>query len=211
MLNLLRRLVVVGALALVVPVAVSSCGKPTLEGRVNAYQRAKDRLEVLGSKLPALKVDIQAKVAEFDAAFQASNAKGGEEAVREIGALLARMDAYEKQMDPSMAAGTTPPVGSKLTPGVGQPGVLPAPGTKLTPPSRNAMPAQPTGGSGFGEGGGVRPSPVQGGAVPMGMPTRAPAQPGQLQPVPRPMPAQPGAPAAPAAPAQPGGSGFGGQ
>ncbi len=205
--NLLRRLVMVGALALVVPVAVSSCGAPTLEGRVNSYQRAKDRLEVLGSKMPVLKTDIQAKVAEFDAVFQAANAKGGEEAVREIGALLARMDAYEKQMDPTKAAAVQP-VGSKLAPGAGQPGVTPAPGTKLTPLSRNAMPQQPTGGSGFGEGGGVRPSPMQGGAMPMGMPTRAPAQPGQLQQVPRPMPAQP---AAPAQPAQPGGSGFGGQ
>ncbi|MEZ4267608.1 MAG: hypothetical protein R3F39_14615 [Myxococcota bacterium] len=207
MLNLLRRLVMVGALALVVPVAVSSCGKPTLEGRVNSYQRAKDRLEVLGSKMPALKMDIQAKVAEFDAAFQAANAKGGEEAVREIGALLARMDAYEKQMDPTKGAAAQP-VGSKLAPAAGQPGALPAPGTKLTPPSRNAMPQPPAGGSGFGEGGGVRPSPVQGGALPTGMPTRAPAQPGQLQQVPRPAPAPP---VAPAAPAQPGGSGFGGQ
>lgn len=209
--NLLRRLVMVGALALVVPMAVSSCGKPTLEGRVNSYQRAKDRLEVLGSKMPVLKMDIQAKVAEFDAAFQASNAKGGEEAVREIGALLARMDAYEKQMDPSKAAANSVPVGSKLAPGVGQPGAVPAPGTKLTPLQRNGVPQQPAGGSGFGAGGGVRPSPVQGGAVPMGMPTRAPAQPGQLQQVPRPLPAQPVAPAAPGQPTQPGGSGFGGQ
>ncbi|MCB9787974.1 MAG: hypothetical protein H6744_14915 [Deltaproteobacteria bacterium] len=203
MLKRMRRVALVGAWVLAVlatPALSTACGKATMESRVNAYQRSKDRLEVLGSKMPAMKADIQAKVAEFETAFQAANEKGGEQGVREIGALIARMDAYEKQMNPTTPV-AAPGVGTKLAP-VGQPAVAP-PGSKLTP--GGVPPA------------GVRPAPVQGGAVPMGMPTRQPAVPGQLQQVPtrqhpQPMqPMQPVQPVQPVQPAQPGGSGFGGQ
>ncbi len=105
-------------LALGAVVTVGACGTPSIEARVQQYNKAKDRLDALGTKMPHLKMDIQRKLAEFQKDFEAAKAKGGEAGSKAIAAVISRMDAYEKQIAPAPAkpaAGTASgKVGSKL-------------------------------------------------------------------------------------------------
>lgn len=149
--------------------ALGGCGKPTIEGAKKRYTETKDRIEVLGTKNPMMKMDIAKKVAEFEVEAKAAEAKGGEEAISALNTLVSRMEKYEKELKPQEA----PKAGA---PAAGQPGaklggaqapaapvaptpaapVPAAPGGKLGGPGAvpaapvAPAPAAPSGGSGFG-------------------------------------------------------------
>lgn len=219
----LLPLVLLG-LALGAGVTVGACGTPSIEARVQQYNKAKDRLDVLGTKLPHMKMDIQRKLAEFQKDFEAAKAKGGEAGSKAIAAVISRMDAYEKQLNPQAAkptAGTaTGKVGGKLGGGAAlKPGVKPA-GKLGTAPAVRPMvkpmakpmakpmvrPAvkpmvRPAGKLG----GAVAPAP---GVKPAGAKSGfGAAKPAAAAPAPTARPAAPAPTAKPAA----GGSGFGGK
>lgn len=81
-------------------VAFSGCGKPSMKARTASYKKTKDRIEVLATKNVRYKADIHKKLAEFDGEFKTLAAKG-EQGADDLGALVRRMTAYEKQMAPS--------------------------------------------------------------------------------------------------------------
>jgi hypothetical protein len=196
---------------LVVFVALASlaaCGAPTVESQIQRYKRAVDQLDLLASKMPQHKFDIERKKVEFSTEFETLKTKTGDEAARALAGLCSRVEQFEAGLNPQAVAapaGTTTPggkLGGPADPGAaGQP-VQPAAGGKLggavaTPPGQ---PQPAPGGSGFG-----------GGAAPVPTPAPAP-QPqggsgfgGGAAPAPTP------APAPAPAPQPQGGSGFGGQ
>ncbi len=162
----------------------AGCAKPTTDSQKARYQRVKDRLDAVGTKSPALREGIQVKVAELDRDMAAAEAKGGAEAVKAMGEVATRAEAYEQQVTPTAAtaavdaAATTAP-GSKLggppttaAPGgkLGDPAAPAAPGGKLGDPATPATPAAPGGklgdpaapaaSSGFGGSGSAAPVPV---------------------------------------------------
>ena len=186
-----RTFLLVAALGL-----VAGCGKPTIEGAVAGYKTAKDKLDALTAKVsPQMKVDIRAKVAEFEKDFKAAEAKGGEQAITAINALTRRVNKYRTAIDPKAGKKATTNAGRKLNQGatpVGTKAPRAAPvrtGTKLAPkgtapaPAARPAPAPAKGSSGFG---------------------------GKAAPAPRPAAPAP-RPAAPAPKPATGGSGFGGK
>ncbi len=176
----------------------TGCGKPTAEGQKARFDRAKDALDILSTKMPAMKADITAKVAEFDTQFKEAQAQGGEAGVTAMGSVVRRMEDYEKKLNPQKAAGTTAPQppGSKLTAPAGQPG---APGGKLGVPAA----AAPAPGGKLGAPAPAGSAPAPGGKL--GAPAAAaPAPAPAAAPTPAPAPAG-------TAPAPTGGSGFGGK
>lgn len=176
------------ALALVL---TSGCGPQTAESATARYQRAKDSLDVLKTKMPSMKTSIDEKLVAFDKEFQEAVAKGGEAGVAAMTSIARRVEDFEKKLNPQKATTATPAksAGSKLK----TPAAPAAPGGKLAAPAA-AAPA-PAGGK-------------------LGQPAAAPAPGGKLGGTAAPAPKPAAAPAAkPApAPAQPkGGSGFGGK
>ncbi len=180
----------------------AGCAKPTTDSQKARYQRVKDRLDALGTKSPALREGIKVKVAEFDRDMKAAEAKGGAEAVKAMGEVASRTEAYELQLAPTTAAapvdaaGPTPTPGGKLgdpAPPGGKLGDPAAPGGKLGDPAapggKLGDPAAPGGKLGDP----TVPAPPPAGSSGFGGSAAPPA----------PTPAVP----APAAP----GSGFGGQ
>lgn len=154
--------------SLLLAFVVSGCSKPTIEGAKKRYTETKDRIEAYATKNPVMKLDIQKKVAEFEAEFKTAEAKTGEEAITAVGTLVSRMEKYEKELKPAEAGaakpaaapgaklgGTAPPATPVAAP-VAAPPAPAQPGAKLggAPPVPAApappAPAAPTGGSGFG-------------------------------------------------------------
>ena len=115
-------------LALGTVATVGACGTPSIEARVQRYNKTKDRLDALATKMPRMKMDIQRKLAEFQKDFEAAKAKGGDAGSKAIAAVISRMDAYEKQLNPQAAKpapGTAAgKVGGKLG-GAAAPGARP--------------------------------------------------------------------------------------
>jgi len=83
---------------------ISGCAKATKETKTNAYKQARDKLQALATKDAKLKAGIDAKLAEFDKEFKAAEAKEGEEGVKAIGAIVARMNKYHDSLSPAGAA-----------------------------------------------------------------------------------------------------------
>jgi len=206
--NTLSRLALMVGLAL----TLMACGTPTVEYQLSRFQKAMDSLDILATKQPQLRMDIDRKKLEFAAEFEKVRGLQGDEGSKTIGALCSRVEQYQSQLNPQpvQPAGTTQP-GSKLgatpsqpmgmQPAAGQPGAAPA-GGKLgaTPGAAPGAPGAvaPTD-SGFG--GGAAPAP---GTVPAPAPGAAPqGGSGFGGAAPAPVPA-------PGTPPQ-GGSGFGGQ
>ncbi len=167
-----------------VALTVAGCAKPTVASQKARYQRVKDRLDAVATKTPALREGIQLKLAEFDRDMAAAEAQGAE-AVKALGAVVSRAEAYEQQVTPTAAPAAAPaidagapPAGSKLggPPTTGAPGgKLGAPaaaGGKLGDPVAPAAaggklgdPAAPAGSSGFG-GSGAAAAAGSGAAAP---------------------------------------------
>lgn len=153
-----RVLLVVG---LVLGVFVA-CGKRTAEGERARYQATRDRIEALGTKNPAMKVDLLAKLAEFEKEFRASTGLAEEEAVKTLTALNSRMAGYENTLNPKPGPTASPDagkvLGSKL--GAPPPDAGKALGSKLG--AAGAPDAAPTGGK-LGAGAGPATQPAKSG------------------------------------------------
>ena len=154
-----------------VALTVAGCAKPTVASQKARYQRVKDRLDAVATKTPALREGIQLKLAEFDRDMAAAEAQGAE-AVKALGAVVSRAEAYEQQVTPTAAPAAAPaidagapPAGSKL----GGPPTTGAPGGKLGAPAaaggKLGDPAAPAGSSGFG-GSGAAAAAGSGAAAP---------------------------------------------
>lgn len=163
------------ALAVALVFGATACAKPTMEGAVSSYKKAKDGLDALVAKVsPVTKIDVRRKIKEFATEFEAAKKLDEEAGMKAIYALNRRMNDYRKKVDPSANKGAKPagkgkldnkpgakttvtptkPAGSKLQPAGTKPGatkpVAPGasgfkPGDK--PPAKNTA---PSGGSGFG-------------------------------------------------------------
>lgn len=201
-----------------IALSITACGTPTPEYQVSRCQKALDALDVLATKQPQLRMDIDRKKLEFVAEFDKVKALQGEDGSKQIGQVCHRIEQFHAQLAPPTPApagtttpgsklGATPgqpgqvqpqgvvggqPAGGKLgaTPGA-QPGVAPAPGTA------------PAGDSGFG---GAAPAP---GTAPAPAPQGGSGF-GGAAPAPGTAPA-PAPGTAPAPAPAPGGGGFGGQ
>jgi hypothetical protein len=139
--------------------------KQTPDGERARYQAARDRIGAVATKNPAMKADISAKLAEFDAAFKAADGKSGDAQIAALSALNDRVANYERAITPGAPdASAASKLGSKLNPAsqpASQPSKLAAPPpasqpSKLAPPP--PPPASQPAGSGFG-GGGAPPPP----------------------------------------------------
>jgi len=197
--NLLSTLLVMCVLA----AFSAGCGAPTLESQVSRYKTISDKLDLLATKQPQFKADIEKKKLEFAAELEIAKAKPGEEGPRAVADLNYRMEKFEAGLNPQPTNASNRPVGSKLgPPQPGQPGQLgqpgqPQPGGKLGGGSAPASGGNP-GGSGFGTPTPApAPAPAPSGDSGFGTPTPTPAP----TPAPAPVPA----------PAPDGGSGFGGK
>jgi hypothetical protein len=139
-----KRFLSAGTALVVATFLGAACSPPSIDQQVSRYNTTKDRIEVIATRKPHLKLDIQAKVAEFGAEVEKAKATGGEEGSKQVGTLITRMEAYEKQIDPPVP-GTAPApgmapggnYGSTPLPGapMGGPGMPPAPGGKLGGPA----------------------------------------------------------------------------
>ena len=118
------------ALALVL---TSGCGPQTAESATARYQRAKDSLDVLKTKMPSMKTSIDEKLVAFDKEFQEAVAKGGEAGVAAMTSIARRVEDFEKKLNPQTATTATPAksAGSKLK----TPAAPAAPGGKLAAPA----------------------------------------------------------------------------
>ena len=127
--------------ALLVGLALTfmACGTPTVEYQLTRFQKAMDSLDILASKQPQLRMDIDRKKLEFAAEFEKVRGLQGDEGSKTIGALCSRVEQYHSQLNPQMAQPASPTQpGGKLgvTPGqpmgaqpaAGQPGAMPAGG-----------------------------------------------------------------------------------
>jgi hypothetical protein len=156
---------------------VAGC-KKTADGERSRFQASRDRIEAVGTKNPSMKADIQAKLAEFDKAFKAADAKSGDDQIAALASLNDRMSGYEKAIAPAPAAAPDASAASKLgskLPPASQPASAPAsapsklgaapasapaaPPSKLAPASAPASPPAPK--SGFG--GGTPDAPAKSG------------------------------------------------
>ena len=165
--------------------ALAGCAKPTVASQKARYQRVKDRLDAVSTKTPALRDGIQSKLAELDRDLAAAEAKGGPEAVTAMGAVVARAEAYEKQVTPTPTPAPAPPIDAGT----------PAPGSKLGGPPTTAAPGGKLGDPAAPAAGGKLGDPAAAGSGTSGFGGSA---------APAPAPAPTPAPAAPA-------SGFGGK
>jgi 2-oxoglutarate dehydrogenase E2 component (dihydrolipoamide succinyltransferase) len=154
------------AIAAVLTLALSGCGKPDMASQTKRYTEAKDRIEAYATKNPLMKADIQKKITEFEAEFKKAESSGGEQGAGEIGALISRMEKYEKELKPEQK-----PAPAQATPSA------PAPGAKL------AAPATPTPAGVAPAPAAVAPAPVPAAVAP------APAAGGKLGIAPSPTPA----------------------
>jgi hypothetical protein len=88
--------------------------KRTAEGERGRYQAARDRLDAIATKNPAMKTDIQSKIAEFDKAFKAADGKSGDDQIAALAALNNRVASYEQVINPAQAAAPDASAASKL-------------------------------------------------------------------------------------------------
>lgn len=128
-------------------IAFAACGKPSFESQIERYKRNIDKLDMLSAKSPQLKETIEKKKLEFASEMEAAKLKGGEDGAKALQVLGARMETFEKELNPQTAAPAQPAgtTGGKLGSGA-----QPAPAT--------TQPA--AGGSGFGGGAAPAPAPA---------------------------------------------------
>src|SRR5215468_3273491 len=122
-------------LCIVLLVAAVAC-KRTADGEKSRFQAGRDRLEAIATKNPAMKADIQAKLAEFDKAYKAADGKSGDDQIAALSALTDRMAAYEKAIAPAPAAAPDASAASKLGSKLATPASQPA-----SAPSKLGAPA----------------------------------------------------------------------
>ncbi len=183
----------------------AGCGAPTLESQISRYKTISDKLDLLATKQPQFKADIEKKKVEFAAELEVAKAKPGEEGGRAVADLNYRMEKFEAGLNPQPAANATNrPVGSKLgarrspaSPASLFSPASPSPAASSAAPRRRRRPATPAAAALARR---PRRPPRR----------RRPRATAALVPRPRLLPPTP-APAPVPAPAPDGGSGFGGK